>query len=204
MNRRTRDFMFGASVLLLAIGWQQGEGGSTARAVTPHQMPTPATTPSTVRGERDASDHAFQMEHMWDAKVTIADGIRLGKSKHGWRSIVPITGGTFEGPRLRGTVVPGGEDWQLVRPDGDQELYARYLLKTDDGHLIQVINRVLIHYPPAGEKAAPYIRSVIDLEAPTDSPYDYLNHAVFLGTLTQPPLKAGQAPYVIVGVYRVL
>lgn len=90
------------------------------------------------------------------------------------------------------------------RPDGDQELYARYLLKTHDGHLIQVINRVLIHYPPAGEKAAPYIRSVIDLEAATDSPYDYLNHAVFLGTLTQPPLKAGEAPYVIVGVYRVL
>ncbi len=100
--------------------------------------------------------------------------------------------------------MPGGEDWQLIRPDGDQELYARYLLKTHDGHLIQVINRVLIHYPPAGEKAAPYIRSIIDLEAATDSPYDHLNHAVFLGTLTQPPLKPGEAPYVVVGVYKVL
>jgi hypothetical protein len=38
----------------------------------------------------------FQTEHMRDAKVMIAAGIRLGKSKHGWRSIVPITGGTFE------------------------------------------------------------------------------------------------------------
>ena len=204
MNRRTRGVIFGSCVLLLTIGWQYGQGSSTPRAVMPQATPTLATAPSPLQGRSDCSDRMFQTDHMWDAKVTIADGIRLGKSKHGWRSIVPITGGSFEGPRLRGTVLPGGEDWQLVRPDSDQELYARYLLKTHDGYLIQVINRVLIHYPPAGEKAAPYIRSVIDLEAATDSPYDYLNHAVFLGTLTQPPLKAGEGPYVIVGVYRVL
>jgi len=136
--------------------------------------------------------------------VTIADTLVLGKSKHGVRRIVPITGGTFEGPNIRGEVVPGGEDWQLVRPDGDTELYARYLLKTHDGHLIQVINRVLIHVPAAGQGGKPYIRSVIDLEAPSDSPYDYLNHAVFLGTLTQPTLKPGERPYVIIGVHQVL
>jgi hypothetical protein len=141
---------------------------------------------------------------MWDAKVTIADGILLGKSKHGWRRIVPITGGMFEGPTIRGKVVPGGEDWQLTRPDGDTELYARYLLKTHDGHLIQVINRVLMHFPTKGERGEPYIRSVIDLEAPTDSPYEHLNHAVFLGTLTQPRLKPGEKPYVVIGVYKVL
>ena len=145
-----------------------------------------------------------QVEHMWDAKVTIDDGIMLGESKHGWRRIVPITGGTFEGPNIRGEVLPVGEDWQLNRPDGDTELYARYLLKTHDNHLIQVINRVLIHYPPKGENADPYIRSVIDLEAPLDSPYEYLNHAIFLGTLTQPELKPEEESYVIIGVYKVL
>ena len=100
--------------------------------------------------------------------------------------------------------MPGGEDWQLTRPDGYTELYARYLLKTHDDHLIQVINRVLMHFPPEGEEGGPYIRSVIDLEAPTDSPYEYLNHAIFLGTLTQPIPEPGEEPYVVIGVYRVL
>ena len=152
----------------------------------------------------ESSGQVFKTEHMWDAKVTIADAILLGVSKHGWRRIVPITGGTFEGPNIRGEVVPGGEDWQLTRPDGDTELYARYLLKTHDGHLIQVINRVLWHNPPDAEKVGPYIRSVIDLEAPTGSPYEYLNHAIFLGTLTQPTLKPGEKTYVVIGVYKVL
>jgi len=151
-----------------------------------------------------APEQAIKTQHVWDAKVTIADTIVLGRSKHGVRRIVPITGGTFEGPNIRGEVVPGGEDWQLVRPDGDTELYARYLLKTHDGYLIQVINRVLIAVQFEGGKASPYIRSVIDLEAPSDSPYDYLNHAVFLGTLRTPTLKPGEKPYVIIGVHMVV
>jgi hypothetical protein len=94
----------------------------------------------------------------------------------GWRPIVPITGGAFEGPNIRGEVVPGGEDWQLTRPDGDTELYARYLLKTHDGHLIQDMNRVLMHFPPEREKGGPYIRSVIDLEAPM--PHDLMSEGL--------------------------
>lgn len=141
---------------------------------------------------------------MWDARVTIANGIVLGKSKYGLRRVVPITGGSFEGPNIRGEVMPGGEDWQLYRPDGDTELYARYLLKTHDGHIIQVINRVLMHYRPKGDEGEPYVRSVIDLEAPLGSPYEYLNHAIFFGTLTQPALKPGETPYVVIGVYKLL
>jgi hypothetical protein len=146
----------------------------------------------------------FRTEHMWDAKVKIANMIMVGESKRGTRRIIPITGGTFEGPKIKGEVLPGGEDWQLVRPDGDTELYARYLLKTQDGFVIQVINQVLNHMPIEGENKIPYSKSVIDLEAPNDSPYDYLNHAIFLGTLTMPTLKPGEEPYVIIGVYRVL
>ena len=186
MMCRLASLVFAGLMLLPAAACSVGEA-SSAR-LDGAQSPEPA----------------LRTEHVWDAKVTIADTIVLGRSKHGVRRIVPITGGTFEGPNIRGEVVPGGEDWQLVRPDGDTELYARYLLKTHDGHLIQVINRVLIHAPAAGGKGAPYIRSVIDLEAPTDSPYDYLNHAVFLGTLRSPMLKSGEKPYVIIGVHQVL
>jgi len=150
------------------------------------------------------SAQAFKTELVWEAKVTIADPIMLGASKHGQRRMIPITGGTFKGPKIEGTVLPFGEDWQLVRRDGDTELQARYVLKTNDGHLIHVINRALIHMPSGAEKGAPYVRSVLDLEAPTGSPYEYLNHAVFLGTLTVPQLKPGEKQYVIIGVYRVL
>ncbi len=146
----------------------------------------------------------FKTELIWEAKVKIANMINVGESKRGVRRVIPITGGTFSGPKIKGEVLSGGEDWQLVRPDGDTELNARYLLKTDDGVVIQVINQALMHVPAKDEEGGFYVRSVIDLEAPTDSKYDYLNHAIFLGTLTIPQLKPNEEPYVIIGVYKLL
>lgn len=144
----------------------------------------------------------FKTELMWEAKVNIGNTIIVGESKHGVRRIIPITGGTFIGPKIKGEVLLGGEDWQLVRPDGDTELNARYLLKTDDGYVIQVINKALIHTEKESEVF--YCKSVLDLEAPTNSPYDYLNHAIFIGTLKIPKLKQDEKPYVIIGVYKLL
>lgn len=146
----------------------------------------------------------FKTKHVWDAKVKVASMIMVGESKRGTRRVIPITGGTFEGPEIKGEVLPGGEDWQLVRPDGDTELEARYLLKTDDGVVIQVINKVLMHMPKEGADRTPYVRSVIDLEAPTGSKYDYLNHSIFLGTLEMPRMQQGEEPHVVIGVYQVL
>ena len=144
----------------------------------------------------------FKTEFMWEAKVKIANMINVGDSKYGVRRVIPITGGTFSGPKIKGEVLTGGEDWQLVRPDGDTELNARYLLKTTDGVVIQVVNKALIH-TDAKTKAF-YCKSVIDLEAPKNSPYDYLNHSIFIGTLTMPQLKPGEEPYVVIGVYKLL
>jgi len=146
----------------------------------------------------------LQVQHVFDANVTIAEMLNFGKSKYGERRVVPITGGTFKGVNIEGIVLPGGADWQLVRPDGDVELYARYTLRTADGTLIQVQNRVLMHTPPKDSKSAPYIRSVIDFEAPSATPYDWLNHAIFLGTLTVPQPMPQDKPYVIIGVYKVM
>ena len=53
------------------------------------------------------------------------------------------------GPRLRGSVLPGGADWQVIRSDGVAELEARYTLRADDGGLIVVVNRGLRHGPEA-------------------------------------------------------
>lgn len=144
----------------------------------------------------------FKTEFMWEAKVKIADMISVGDSKRGDRRVIPITGGAFVGPKIKGIVLPGGEDSQLVRHDGDMELNARYLLKTDDGYVIQVTNKALIHTDAKAKVF--YCKSVLDLEAPQNSPYDYLNHAIFIGTLTMPVLKSGEDPYVVIGVYKLL
>ena len=145
----------------------------------------------------------FKTEHMWNATVKVGKMIRMGESKHGVRRVIPIIGGTFNGPKIKGEVLPGGEDWQLVRPDGDIEFEARYLLKTDDGVLIKVVNKLLLHMPKPDEQAQPYVGSIIDLEAPVDSPYDYLNHAVYIGTFEM-LMKPDEEPAVAIGVYKVL
>jgi hypothetical protein len=65
-------------------------------------------------------------------------------------------------------------------------------------------NRALIHPPTKDSKTGPYVRSVIDFEAPSTSSYDWLNHAIFLGTLTVPQPMPKDKHYVIIGVYKVL
>lgn len=157
--------------------------------------------PAQAQDSHSMPEFKFETQLEFVAKVFISPRIDVGESKRGERRVIPITGGTFEGPNIRGEVIPGGEDWQLVRPDGVTELYARYLLRTDDGYVIQVINQVLSYTPPGGEN---YRRSVIDLEAPLDSPYDYLNKAIFLGTLDSPAVPAGEDRYVVISAYRVL
>ena len=173
------------SIILLSIIWVQKVNAQNADSI-----------------KNDSLYKDFKTEFMWEAKVKIANMINVGESKRGTRRVIPITGGTFSGPKIKGEVLSGGEDWQLVRPDGDTELYARYLLKTDDGHVIQIINRALMHMGTPSEGF--YCRSAIDLEAPNNSPYDYLNHAIFIGTLEMPKLKPGEEPYVIIGVYKLL
>lgn len=144
----------------------------------------------------------FKTEFIWEAKVKIGSMINVGESKRGTRRIIPIIGGTFCGPKIKGEILSGGDDWQLIRPDGDTELYARYLLKTNDGYIFQVINQALMHTDNSVNSF--YCKSVLDIEAPNNSPYNYLNHAIFLGTLTIPDLKPGDEPYVIIRMYKVL
>src|SRR5688572_27716769 len=58
------------------------------------------------------------------------------------RRIMPITGGTFEGPRFSGTILPGGADWQSVRvTDGVAQIDARYTMRHEDGTLVSVVDR---------------------------------------------------------------
>ena len=89
-----------------------------------------------------------RLELIFAAHVRVGAPLDLGDVGKGGRRVVPITGGEFSGPDIRGTVVPGGADWQILRGDGVSELEARYTLQTDDGALIVVRNLALRHGPP--------------------------------------------------------
>jgi Protein of unknown function (DUF3237) len=89
-----------------------------------------------------------QLNFIFSARVTVDRPLDLGDVAKGGRRIVPITGGDFSGPQMRGDVLPGGADWQVLRSDGVAELEARYTLRADDGALIYVRNHALRHGPP--------------------------------------------------------
>ena len=82
-------------------------------------------------------------------RVNVATPQNIGAVPHGARRTAPFSGGDFEGPRLRGTVLPGGSaDWLLLRADGVLEMDLRVTLRTDDGALISMTSFGLRHGPP--------------------------------------------------------
>jgi hypothetical protein len=89
------------------------------------------------------------LQLLYTSRIDIAAPLDVGKTPHGQRRVINITGGAFSGPRLSGRILPGGADWQVVRSDGIAELDARYTLETDDGALIYITNWGLRHGPPA-------------------------------------------------------
>ena len=80
-------------------------------------------------------------------QVVVASPQKIGAGPHGTRITAPITEGHFDGPRLRGRVLPGGGDWTLLRTDGVLELDLRVTLETDDGALIHMTSLGLRHGP---------------------------------------------------------
>src|SRR5215831_13658727 len=81
-------------------------------------------------------------------QVNVGTPQNIGAVPHGTRRTAPISGGTFEGPRLRGTVLPAGSaDWLLLRSDGVLELDLRCTLRADDGALISMSSFGLRHGP---------------------------------------------------------
>jgi hypothetical protein len=132
------------------------------------------------------------MEFSFEAQVAIDAPIVVGTGPQGLRRIVPITGGKFEGPRIKGTILSGGADWQFVRSDGVLQIEAKYTLRTSDGVTIMITNRGMRHGPPEvidrlakGEAVDPslyYFRTVAEFEAPSDSRYAWLNKALFIAT----------------------
>ena len=145
-----------------------------------------------------AAQDAPTLEFVFEETVTLGEVFRPGDTALGGRLVIPITGGTFGGPNIRGSIVPGGWDYQLRRPDGCTEVEADYFLKTDDGVIINVINTGVICMGEGG--AMMPVRTHPVFEAPRGK-YEWLSQAAFVGTLEPAPPEAG--PAVRIRFYRV-
>jgi hypothetical protein len=110
-------------------------------------------------------------------RLSTAPVQNIGAGPHGTRLTFPITGGSFDGDRLRGKVLPGGDDWVVKRADGVLELDLRITLETDDGALIHMTFEGI---RDDGTPGAPYFRTLPRFET-ADAHYSFLNRLLALG-----------------------
>lgn len=132
----------------------------------------------------------------FELRAVVGAPEEIGESRAGRRRIVPILGGTVEGPELSGTIVPGGADWQLIQSDGFSELDTRYVIQADDGAMVYVQNTGMRHAPRevmmqllAGQEVDPglvYFRTVPRFETAAAS-LQWLTRSVFIGVGTRQP-----------------
>ena len=139
---------------------------------------------------------APELEFAFEVRAQVADPTVVGELPTGTRRIIDILGGTFEGPDIRGTLLPGGADWQLIQEDGFTDIDARYTLQTDAGDLIYVSNVGMRHAPPdvmarlnAGEtvdQSLIYFRAVPRFEVAAPE-HQWLMRSIFVATGERSP-----------------
>lgn len=140
----------------------------------------------------------IKTEFVMEMRLSVAMPLTaIGNTQYGDRRIARVTGGTFEGPRLSGTVHDGGGDWILNRSDGVTQLDVRLTMETGDGALIYMTYKGLRHGPAdvmaklaAGEVVDPsllYFRTTPFFETAADGKYAWLNKSCFVSTGRREP-----------------
>ena len=150
----------------------------------------------------------IQTDHLFDITLAVEAPLQLiGHAPFGDRRIAKVTGGSFEGPNIKGTVRGGGGDWILVRNDGVMQLDVRLVLETDDGALIYMTYTGLRHGPddvmarlndgqPVNRNDY-YFRIVPSFETSAEK-YLWLNKVICIGSGDRTPTGP------VYNVYRVL
>jgi Protein of unknown function (DUF3237) len=123
-----------------------------------------------------ASEATIRSRPLMTVRITAAPPQKMGAVPNGIRIIVPVTGGDFGGPRLRGRILAGGGDWLLLRPDGVLELDLRITLETDDHALIYMT----FSRGEAVDPASYYFRTVPRFETSAEQ-YAFLNRIITVG-----------------------
>jgi len=135
--------------------------------------------------------------HLLTLTLSVTGLQPIGATPNGNRRVGLVAGGRFEGPKLRGIVLPGGADWIIGRPDGSTTLDVRIVLETDDGAAIGMTYRGMRHGPEdvmarvnAGQDYVDpslyYFRTSVVFETAAPK-YDWLNRIISVGTGRRPP-----------------
>ncbi|MBT31276.1 MAG: hypothetical protein CMO01_16600 [Thalassobius sp.] len=135
---------------------------------------------------------APDLEYICELQVALESAMVVGETALGTRRVIPITGGTVEGPKIKANIINGGADWQTLRADGVTELEAHYQFQTDDGEIIYIKNVGLrVATPQVAKLLAEgksvdasqyYFRAVPKFEANRNGKYHWLNDGIFICT----------------------
>ena len=128
-------------------------------------------------------------EPLFRIEAELGEITEVGTTPYGGRRVIEILGGRVTGARLKGRILPGGADWQIIRADGVADIQARYVIETSSGARVLVRSDGLRHGPAevlakiaAGEKVESslyYFRTALRFEAAAKE-LDWLNRAIFL------------------------
>ncbi len=95
----------------------------------------------------------------------------------GYLRVIPIVGGSFEG-KLNGVIVSGGADWNTTRENGVAHVFAKYLLRTEDGEYIAIENEGKIRFDEQS-----MIKTTPRFQADSSGKYAWMNYGVYVGSL---------------------
>jgi hypothetical protein len=136
------------------------------------------------------------LAHVADFTVEVGAPIAIGETGQGLRRVVPIIGGIVQGPRLNGTILNAGADYQIIGADGFTRLEARYVARLADGALIYIENSGVRFGPPEamaritrGEPVDPaqiYFRSTPRFETAATA-YQWLTRPLFIASGARHP-----------------
>ncbi|TMJ23217.1 MAG: DUF3237 domain-containing protein [Alphaproteobacteria bacterium] len=138
----------------------------------------------------------LETKYVFSLAIRVGAPIVAGDLGHGIRRIIPILGGEVRGQGIKGTILPVGADFQIVRPNGFTELEAKYAFEMDDGAIVYIEN-IGIRFGPKdlldriaqGEIVDPaliYFRSVPKFETGAQK-YRWLMEHLFIGVGARHP-----------------
>jgi hypothetical protein len=150
---------------------------------------------------------ALATQYVFTFQIETAAAIDIGDVGYGRRRLIAITGGALQGPGIAGTVLPGGADSMLIRPDGLVEIDVRSSVQMDDGANVYVENRGMRVAPgdeaerlKRGETIGAdeiYFRMTLRFETSSEK-YRWLTQSIFVGKVQR---RSGG---LTIDVYRVL
>jgi hypothetical protein len=122
-----------------------------------------------------------KVEFAFEARITLGPARVVGEAATGRRQYIPITGGTIAGPKLTGSVIPGGWDYQNRMASGCFSMTADYFLEAEDGTVIHILNESFNCGGGGPDAGRSYFRPTF--EAPMESAHAWMNSASFVAAL---------------------